>query len=98
MFFLLEPAPSVQLNDCHWINIFAQPMVTLKVGSRIKLERNSEILDKDLACRAAIDASRFECPRCKRSFPGKQGYADLTVLEGAQEYADFLLPGTEIFR
>ncbi|GAQ80477.1 S-adenosyl-L-methionine-dependent methyltransferases superfamily protein [Klebsormidium nitens] len=48
--------------------------------------------------RAAVDASRFECPRCKRSFPGKQGYADLTVLEGAQEYADFLPPGTQIFR
>lgn len=48
--------------------------------------------------RAAVDASRFECPRCKRSFCGKQGYADLTILEGAQEYADFLPLGMELFR
>jgi SAM-dependent methyltransferase len=48
--------------------------------------------------RAAVDASFFECPRCKRSFAGKQGYADLTVLEGAQEYADFLPLGTWLFR
>eukprot|EP00243_Klebsormidium_subtile_P006786 TRINITY_DN2932_c0_g1_i3.p1 TRINITY_DN2932_c0_g1~~TRINITY_DN2932_c0_g1_i3.p1 ORF type:complete len:285 (+),score=11.88 TRINITY_DN2932_c0_g1_i3:53-856(+) len=49
--------------------------------------------------RPAVDASRFECPRCIRSFPGKQGYADLTVLQGAKQYADDVsLLGTELFR
>ncbi|EES14971.1 hypothetical protein BDA96_07G133500 [Sorghum bicolor] len=44
------------------------------------------------------DASSLECSTCKKSYPNKQDYWDLTVSVGSIEYSESMPAATELFR
>jgi len=44
------------------------------------------------------DASSLECSTCKKVYPNKQDYWDLTVAVGSSEYSESMPAATELFR
>ncbi|CAO2201697.1 unnamed protein product [Urochloa humidicola] len=44
------------------------------------------------------DASSLECSTCKKVYPNKQDYWDLTVAVGSTEYSESMPAATELFR
>ena len=44
------------------------------------------------------DASSLECSTCKKVYPDKQDYWDLTVAVGSSEYSESMPAATELFR
>uniref|UniRef100_A0A804LWV1 Methyltransferase type 11 domain-containing protein n=1 Tax=Zea mays TaxID=4577 RepID=A0A804LWV1_MAIZE len=44
------------------------------------------------------DATSLECPTCKKCYPNKQDYWDLTVSVGSTEYSESMPVATELFR
>ena len=44
------------------------------------------------------DASSLECSTCKKFYPNKQDYWDLTVSVGSTEYSESMPAATELFR
>ncbi|RLN03120.1 hypothetical protein C2845_PM13G12250 [Panicum miliaceum] len=44
------------------------------------------------------DASSLECSTCKKVYPNKQDYWDLTVAVGSSEYSESMPVATELFR
>ena len=43
-------------------------------------------------------ASSLECSTCKKVYPNKQDYWDLTVAVGSSEYSESMPAATELFR
>lgn len=46
----------------------------------------------------AIRRSGFSCKSCRKGFSNKDGYLDLTILDGSKLYDENLTTGTEVFR
>lgn len=44
------------------------------------------------------DATSLECSTCKKCYPNKQDYWDLTVSVGSTEYSESMPVATELFR
>nr|CAB3502692.1 unnamed protein product [Digitaria exilis] len=44
------------------------------------------------------DVSSLECSSCKKIYPNKQDYWDLTVAVGSTEYSESMPAATELFR